>query len=166
MTRSKLLALALAATSLATAVALYAQEQRNRRDGKPPALLRQFVGGGRWQSHHGIGSLGDRAIGSLGDPGIASTGAGWQVQLKHLDDDSLAGRVLVVGSPVLDHAQIQGQITGSEVDGVLLDQNGVGGHGAVFHERSTGAPPVPMAAPGRGAGRAPRHARQSLGELL
>jgi len=116
MTRGKLLALALAATSLATAVALYAQEQRDRRDGKPPALMRQFVGGGGWQSQKRIGSSGDRDI--------ASSGAGWQVQLKQRDDDSLAGRVVIVGSPVLDHAQIQGQVTGSEVDGVLLDDSG------------------------------------------
>jgi hypothetical protein len=32
--------------------------------------------------------------------------------------------VLIVGSPVLDHAQIQGQITRGEVDGVLLDDGG------------------------------------------
>ena len=95
-----------------------------RGQGKPPALVRQFVGGGGWQSHKGIGPSGDRAIGSLGGPGVASSGAGWQVQLKQLDDDSLAGRVLIVGSPVLDHAQIQGQVTGGEVDGVLLDDRG------------------------------------------
>jgi len=74
--------------------------------GKPPALLRQFAGGGGWQSH----GRRDRQ--------------GWDVQLKHFDDGSLSGRVVIVGSPVLDHAQIQGQVTGSDVDGVLLDDSG------------------------------------------
>jgi hypothetical protein len=32
---------------------------------KPPALLKQFVGGGRWQSRSRIESLSDRAIAGL-----------------------------------------------------------------------------------------------------
>jgi hypothetical protein len=98
---------------------------------KPPALLKQFVGGGKWQSQRSIASLSDRAIGALTDSGNDSMNQwrndailGWQVQLKHLEDGSLSGRVVIVGSPVLDHAEIQGQVTGSEVDGVLLDDGG------------------------------------------
>jgi len=153
MTRGNVAALVFVVAGLTVAVGIDAQQQSVSIDvqqqafgghgqGKPPALVRQFVGGGGWQSQKSIGPLGDRAIGSLGGPGpAASAGAGWQVQLKQRDDDSLSGRVLIVGSPVLDHAQIQGQITGSEVDGVLLDDNGrqVGTFsGAVRNDRVSG----------------------------
>ncbi len=72
-----------------------------------PNLVRQFVGGGRWESHQ------------------TGNGHHWQVQMKHFDDDSLSGRAIIVGSPLMQHVQIQGQLTGTEVDGVLLDDNGV-----------------------------------------
>ncbi len=73
-----------------------------------PSLVRQFVGGGRWESHQ-----------------TGNGPHGWQVQMKHFDDDSVSGRAVIVGSPVMQHAQIQGQVTGTDVDGVLLDDNGV-----------------------------------------
>jgi hypothetical protein len=93
-------------------------------NGKLPALVQQFVGSGRWQSQRGNKPSSDRAAGSSGASSLAASGTAWQVQLKHLDDDSLAGRVLIVGSPVLDHARILGQVTGRDVDGALLDDGG------------------------------------------
>lgn len=69
-----------------------------------PRVAHQFVGGGRWQS---------RATVDQRD---------WQVQMKHMDDNSLEGRVTLVGSR-LQQARIQGQITGSEVYGVLVNDS-------------------------------------------
>ncbi len=72
------------------------------------SLARQFVGNGRWESHQ-----------------TGNGPHGWQVQMKRFDDDSLSGRAVIVGSPLMQQVQIRGQVTGTEVDGVLLDDNGV-----------------------------------------
>ncbi len=105
MTRNKLLVLALAAISGSAALDRYARPQLARAVSKPPSPISQFVGGGRWESsRHGNGQQ------------------GWHVQMKHFDDNSLAGRVNLVGA-VFDHANIQGLITGQQVEGVLLDDN-------------------------------------------
>jgi hypothetical protein len=95
----------LAVAALAAVAGLHeSRGEQNHRT--PPGLMRQFVGGGGWRHRNDAGRQ------------------GWQVQLKQLEDGSLAGRVHIVGSPLLDHADIEGQLTGSEVDGVLLDDSG------------------------------------------
>ncbi len=89
----------------AVAAGVFAFQQSH--GGRPPGLVRQFVGAGRWQSHR------DR-----------TKRESWQLQMKRFDDNSLSGRVVVAGSPLMDHAAIQGQLSGPEVDGVLLDDDG------------------------------------------
>ncbi|MCK6554087.1 hypothetical protein L6Q96_05815 [Candidatus Binatia bacterium] len=70
---------------------------------RPPAVVRQFVGGGQWQSRRDGHGRRD-----------------WQVELKRRDDGSIGGRVTVLGSPLLDEARIEGRIDGAEVYGVLV----------------------------------------------
>jgi len=40
-----------------------------------------------------------------------------------MDDDSLSGRITVNGSPRIQQARIEGQVTGSDVYGVLVDDH-------------------------------------------
>jgi hypothetical protein len=108
MARGKGSALVLAVAVLAAAVAFLGREgaRGEQNHGAPPGLVRQFVGGGKWKSQGRIGSLTHWSIDSLGDHAAGSSSGsvnesmtqwrndsilGWQVQLKHLDDDSLAG---------------------------------------------------------------------------
>ena len=99
------------AASLAIALAgtgLFAQQQGESasRRTKLPEAPRQFTGGGNWQSQRR-------------DP----EQHGWQVQLKHSDDDSLSGRITVAGSSLIQNARIEGQVSGNEIYGVLVDDN-------------------------------------------
>ena len=114
MARGTRSALVLAVAVLAAAVAFLGREgaRGEQSHGAPPGLVRQFVCGGKWKSqarigsltHWSIDSLGDQAAGSLTDSGNESmtqspngSMLGFQVQLKHLEDGSLAGRVHIVG---------------------------------------------------------------------
>ena len=96
------------AVGLLTALA-FAQPhgQGNPGGRQPPQLKRQYVGAGNWQSHRPDADQ-----------------RGWQLQLQHFDDDSLTGRITVIGSPLVDQGRIVAQLTESEVDGVLLDGTG------------------------------------------
>jgi len=58
---------------------------------QPPAVIRQLVGGGQWESRRDGRGRRD-----------------WQVELKRRDDGSVGGRVTVVGSRVLHEARIEG----------------------------------------------------------
>lgn len=92
--------------------------------GTAPGLAHQSTGGGRWQSHQN-----------------AANQNGWQVQLQRFDDDSITGKIMILGSRSIQHAQIVGQVTGTDVDGVLLDSNGrqVGTFsGSVFKKGASG----------------------------
>jgi len=73
---------------------------------RPPAIVRQFVAGGNWQSHRD-----------------ALDKRGWQIQMKHFDDDSLSGRIIIVGSPRLQQARLEGRVDGTQVYGVLVDDH-------------------------------------------
>ena len=107
MTRSKLVALTVLTASLAVVASLTVERPSRGDPGrKPPALVRQFVGAGSWRHRN------------------EAARQAWQAQMKRFDDDSLSGRVVVVGSPLMDHAAVQGQVTGADVDGVLLDDDG------------------------------------------
>ena len=70
---------------------------------RPPAVVRQLVGGGQWESRRDGHGARD-----------------WQVQLKRRDDGSIVGRVTIVGSPAVQDAKIDAQLDGGEVDGVLV----------------------------------------------
>ncbi len=70
------------------------------------ANVRQFVAGGNWQSHRD-----------------ALDKRGWQIQMKHFDDDSLSGRIIIVGSPRLQQARLEGRVDGTQVYGVLVDDH-------------------------------------------
>jgi hypothetical protein len=70
-------------------------------------VKQQLVGAGKWQS---------RRTGSDNN---------WHIQVKRRDDDSLDGRITVVGSPLIQQARIEGQISGSEVYGVVVGDNDV-----------------------------------------
>lgn len=96
------LGLVVGATFLACGVAAGALAQRLAAR-RPPAVVRQFVGGGQWQSRREGHGQRD-----------------WQVELKRRDDGSVGGRVTVLGSPLLDEARIEGRIDGAEVYGVLV----------------------------------------------
>ena len=75
------------------------------RPPKQPTLVRQVVGGGRWQS---VSAAGDQR--------------NWGVEVKHYDDDSFTGRVTLVRGPV-PQVDIEGQVSGNEVYGALVDKN-------------------------------------------
>jgi hypothetical protein len=94
--------------SLIAAVSLSALEEAQLSGARasPPRVVRQFVGGGNWQSSR-----------------AGFEQRGWHVQLKHFDDNSLSGRITIVGSPRLQQARIEAQISGSEVYGVLVDDS-------------------------------------------
>ena len=77
-----------------------------RRDA--PQLKQQLVGAGKWQSRRNGTDV-----------------QGWQIQLKRLDDDSLAGRITIVGSPLIQQARIEGQISGTEVYGVIVGDDDI-----------------------------------------
>jgi hypothetical protein len=78
----------------------------NRRGERP--VKQQLVAAGTWQSRRNGGD--DR---------------GWHIQLKRLDDDSLTGRITVVGSPLIQQAKIEGQISGSDVYGVIVGDDDI-----------------------------------------
>jgi len=70
-------------------------------------VMQRLVGAGKWQSRR------------------SGNDSNWHIQLKRLDDDSLEGRITVVGSPLIQQAKIEGQISGSEVYGVVVGDNDV-----------------------------------------
>jgi hypothetical protein len=89
------------------ALPLRAQEapELGRRIERP--IKQQLVGAGKWQSRR------------------TGNDSNWHVQVKRLDDDTLEGRITVVGSPLIQQARIEGQISGSEVYGVVVGDNDV-----------------------------------------
>jgi hypothetical protein len=94
--------------SAAISTALVAEDSHgNSGQGTPPGLAHQSTGGGTWQSHQN-----------------GADQNGWQVQLQRFDDDSITGKLRILGSARIHQAQIVGQVTGSDVDGVLLDDTG------------------------------------------
>ncbi len=102
-TRDQMIAVPVLVTIIATVLVVHQSVVRGVP--KAPAIVTQFVGGGRWESsRHENGQR------------------GWHVQMKHLDDNSLTGRVNLVGA-VFDHASIQGIVSGQQIEGVLLDDN-------------------------------------------
>ncbi|MCK6554083.1 hypothetical protein L6Q96_05795 [Candidatus Binatia bacterium] len=104
MRTPKLLTAALLGLSIVGALSLSALEQDAVvKKAQPPVVLRQFLGAGTWQSQR---------------DGLDKRD--WHVELKRRDDDSLVGRITVLGSPLLDEARIEGRIDGAEVYGVLV----------------------------------------------
>ena len=93
--------------SLSLVVSLCAQQWVNADAAvrKQPTLIRQVVGGGRWQSAN-----------------AADDQRNWGVEVKHFDDDSFTGRVTLVRGPV-PQVDIEGQVSGNEVYGALVDAN-------------------------------------------
>jgi hypothetical protein len=85
-----------------------ALEQSQAGGHNPPVVSEQLVGAGKWQSRHG-----------------GSNTQSWQIQVKRLDDDSLSGRITVVGSSLIQQAKIEGQISGTDVDGVIVGDDDV-----------------------------------------
>lgn len=76
----------------ATPAQLYDLESRGRA-----------VGAGRWESAQATGEKRD-----------------WQIQIERFTDDSLAGSIIVIGSPYLHKARIEGRVDGKDVYGVLI----------------------------------------------
>jgi hypothetical protein len=72
------------------------------------SVKQQLVGPGTWRSRR---------------TGTATQG--WHIQLKRLDDDSLSGRITIVGSPLIQQARIEGQISGRDVYGVIVGDDNV-----------------------------------------
>jgi len=88
------------------AINLYAQQRvEDSSTRRKPVIRRQFVAGGNWQSHR---------------DGLDKRG--WQIQMKHFDDDSLSGRIVIVGSR-LQQARLEGRVDGTQVYGVLVDDH-------------------------------------------
>jgi hypothetical protein len=73
-----------------------------------PRVKQQLVGAGKWESNRND-----------------NDGQGWHIQLKRLDDDSLSGRITIVGSPLIQQARIEGQISGRDVYGVIVGDDNV-----------------------------------------
>ncbi len=96
------------AAFLGAVVRLSAQEVATPIGGAPPQLKQQLVGSGHWQSRRSGGDT-----------------QGWQIQVQRMDDDSLSGRITIVGSPLIQQARIEGQVFGSEVDGVIVGDDNV-----------------------------------------
>ena len=65
---------------------------------------RQFLGAGKWQSQRDDAGKRD-----------------WHVELKRRDDNSLVGRITVIGSSELREARIEAQVTGDDIYGALVD---------------------------------------------
>ncbi len=97
-------ALLCAALRLA-AVQVLASDTAAGGDARP--VKQQLVGSGKWQSQRN------------------GNDSNWHIQLKRLDDDSLSGRITVVGSPLVQQARIEGQISGTEVYGVIVGENDI-----------------------------------------
>ncbi len=98
---------ALLAASVGGALPLRAQEASDVSGRVQRPVKQQLVGAGKWQS---------RRTGNDND---------WHIQVKRLDDDSLEGRITVVGSPLIQQAKIEGQISGGDVYGVVVGDNDV-----------------------------------------
>jgi hypothetical protein len=64
------------------------------------------VGAGRWESPNAAGDKRD-----------------WQIEIERFADDSIAGSIIVIGSPYLHKARIEGRVEGKEVYGVLVGDN-------------------------------------------
>ena len=75
---------------------LYAQ-------GELSSIQTRAVGAGRWESTHAAGDKRD-----------------WQIEIERFTDDSIAGSIIVIGSPYLHKARIEGRVEGKEVYGVLV----------------------------------------------
>ena len=78
-------------------------------DGPGQYLPQRASGAGRWES--------TRAAGDKRD---------WQIEVERFDDDSIAGSIIVIGSPSLHKARIEGRVEGAEVYGVLVADGGMG----------------------------------------
>ena len=82
---------------------------------EPPSVsdtIRQVaVGSGRWESSREAAGKND-----------------WQIEVERFTDDSIAGSIIVIGSPYLSKARIEGRVDGKEVYGVLIgdDERQVG----------------------------------------
>jgi hypothetical protein len=68
-----------------------------------PAGVSRAVGAGRWESVQDAGEKRD-----------------WQIQVERYDDGAIEGSIVVVGSPYLHKARLEGRVDGKEVYGVLL----------------------------------------------
>jgi hypothetical protein len=107
--------LAAGVVSLIAAASLLALEQPEPREVEEvitvPPVRRQFLSTGAWESTQ------DRA-------GKRS----WHAELKQRDDDSIIGRITVIGSAVVQEARIEAQVSGTEIYGVLVgdDEQQVG----------------------------------------
>jgi hypothetical protein len=104
MRRTVLLGFSASVLLLGAGHAVRATDSYGNSDALP---VKQLVGAGKWQSRR------------RGD--VQS----WQIQVKRLDDDSLTGRISIVGSPLIQQAKIEGQISGTDVDGVIVGDDDV-----------------------------------------
>jgi hypothetical protein len=97
----------LGATALASVLAsasLLALERTDPEEAVAvPEVRRQVLGTGAWES--GQDNAGKRS---------------WHAELKQRDDDSVIGRITVIGSAVVQEARIEAQVSGAEVYGVLV----------------------------------------------
>jgi hypothetical protein len=101
------LLIALLAALVVGAFSVWAQEVSDRSGPIERPVKQQLVGAGKWQSRR------------------TNADNNWHIQVRRLDDDSLDGRITVVGSPLIQQARIEGQISGIEVYGVVVGDNDV-----------------------------------------
>jgi hypothetical protein len=105
MRRTVLVGFGATALLLGAVQVVGATDSNSRTDARP--VKQQLVGAGHWQSRR------------------RADVQGWQIQVKRLDDDSLTGRITVVGSSLIQQGKIEGQISGTDVDGVIVGDDDV-----------------------------------------
>lgn len=86
----------------------------SQRDPRSRLTTRSLRGGGTWQ----------------GRADTQRPALQWDIDLTRADDDSLFGRVTVVGSPLLQSGTLSGTIEGRRVAGSVTDE--AGNHVATF----------------------------------
>ncbi len=100
-----------AARMLSIGIALFAGialAQPGQPEAPPGIAARDIRGGGAWQTKGKKAAPTQR----------------WDLQVTRGDDNSIHGRVNLVGSPLAKTGNVEGHVSGSDVSGTITDDNG------------------------------------------
>jgi hypothetical protein len=87
----------------AALTAVVAQTLGQREQVRAVSVEEHAAGAGSWESHRDDAGKRD-----------------WQVQIERFDDNSIAGSIVVVGSPYLHRARLEGRVDAADVYGVIV----------------------------------------------